>query len=202
MLTLAKPLPRKAESQAGMRTTLRACTARTQSRHPRACPRGMAPSHIRNCSDRSPVLPCVRRSRKSFAVQSRPIRAHSAAKPSRSANSAPRKFLSYAPSPPLARRAAQRETQTVLYSQCSPRQAVVRPSAYSNAASNSRGWPSYPLSLPINETAIQSRSELETIYMCKYHYHDHRPCCVLQLNWVVVFPRCHLSSVTHAGCMV
>ena len=79
------------------------------------------PSHIRNCIDRSPILPCVRRSRKSFAVQSRPIRAHSAAKPSRSANSAPRKFWSYAPTPPLARCAAQRETQTMLYSQCTPR---------------------------------------------------------------------------------
>ena len=131
MLTLAKPLPKKAESQACMRTTPRACTTRTRSRHPCASPHGMAPSHVRkpracttrtrnrHCSDRSPILPCVRRSRKSFAVQSRPIRAHSAAKPSRSANSAPRKFWSYAP--PLTLRAAQRETQTVLYSQCTPR---------------------------------------------------------------------------------
>ena len=113
--------PKGRKARRGTRTTPRAPSPCSEP-PPGVIPHtGMATSHVRNCSDRSPILPCVRRSRKSFAVQSRPIRAHSAAKPSRSANSAPRKFWSYAPAPPLARRAAQRETQTMLYSQCTPR---------------------------------------------------------------------------------
>ena len=164
MLTLPKPLPRK-------RRDRRALAPLSERKLPRSEPppsvnphAGMATSHIRNCSDRSPALPCVLRSRKCFAVQSRPARAHNVAKPSRSADSAPRKFWSYTPAPPLARRAAQRETQAMLYSQCTPRQAKpngshreVKSSAHSKAASNSRGRPSYPLSLPNRN--LQSKRE-------------------------------------------